>query len=151
MLRRSAGHGSRVPRGGPDPRRVRLLALLGVVACAVVLPLAVASAGQVGDLSGTDDALPRGDDKMPSAAPARSPLVLGPGLATAAHRGPEITSPGGVEAPTCVVTRCEDTWARTYYRNATGRSGRRPDPHGPGRAHRTDALRADRRWGTGDL
>ncbi|MFD4970324.1 hypothetical protein [Streptomyces sp. NPDC058424] len=126
MLRRSAGPGSRVPRGGPDPRRVRLLALLGVVGCAVVLPLAGASAGQVGERSGTDTrsavrSLPPGDDKMPSAAPARSPLVLGLGLATAARCGPEITSPDGVETQTCVLIQGQDTWARTYYRNATGR------------------------------
>ncbi|MFI1290694.1 hypothetical protein ACH4VM_19855 [Streptomyces sp. NPDC020792] len=122
MLRRSAGPGNRVPRGGPDPRRVRLLALLGVIGCAVVMPLAGASAGQVGDWSGTGArSLPPGDDKMPSAAPARSPLVLGLGLATAVRCGPEITSPDGVEAQTCVLTQGQDTWARTYYRNATGR------------------------------
>ncbi|MFJ2718900.1 hypothetical protein [Streptomyces sp. NPDC087437] len=122
MLRRSAGPGSRVPRGGPDPRRVRLLALLGVIGCAVVMPLAGASAGQVGDQSGTGArSLPPGDDKMPSAAPTRSPLVLGLGLATAARCGPEITSPDGVEAQTCVLTQGQDTWARTYHRNATGR------------------------------
>ncbi|MGW3508257.1 hypothetical protein [Streptomyces sp. NPDC000994] len=126
MLRRSAGPGGRVPRGGPDPQRVRLLAFLGVVGCAVVLPLAGASAGQVGDRSGTDArsavrSLPPGDDKMPSAAPARSPLVLGLGLATAARCGPEITSPDGVEAQTCVLIQGQDTWARTYYRNTTGR------------------------------
>ncbi|MDJ1136183.1 hypothetical protein [Streptomyces iconiensis] len=33
--------------------------------------------------------------------------------------GPEITSPEGVEAQTCVLTEGRDTWARTYYRNAT--------------------------------
>lgn len=38
--------------------------------------------------------------------------------------GPEITSPEGVEAQTCVLTEGGDTWARTYYRNATnGRLG----------------------------
>ncbi|MFF9122429.1 hypothetical protein ACF09J_03855 [Streptomyces sp. NPDC014889] len=125
MLCPPAGPGSRVPGGGPDPRRVRLLALLGVVGCALVLPLAGASAGQVGERSGGDArsavrVLP-GDDKMPSAAPARSPRVLGLGLATAARCGPEVTSPGGVEAQTCVLTQGGDTWARTYYRNAPGR------------------------------
>jgi hypothetical protein len=34
--------------------------------------------------------------------------------------GPELASPGGVEAQTCVLTRSGLTWARTYYRNATG-------------------------------
>ncbi|MEW2630164.1 hypothetical protein AB0903_00495 [Streptomyces sp. NPDC048389] len=34
--------------------------------------------------------------------------------------GPELASPGGVDAQTCVLTRAGLTWARTYYRNATG-------------------------------
>ncbi|MFE9169327.1 hypothetical protein ACFYNZ_07340 [Streptomyces kebangsaanensis] len=127
MLRHCGGHGSRTPpRGGPGPRRVRLLALLAVVAGAVALPLAVASAGQVGDRSPAAARpavrpLPRGDDKVPSAGPGRSPLLLGLGLATAARCGPEVTSPDGVEAQTCVLTQGQDTWARTYYRNTTGR------------------------------
>jgi len=94
------------------------------VACAVALPLAVASAGQVGDdvraavrPSGQDRS---SDDKVPSAAPSRSPLVLGLGLATAARCGPELTSADGIEAQTCVLTQGEETWARTYYRNVTG-------------------------------
>ncbi|MFJ5308102.1 hypothetical protein [Streptomyces sp. NPDC088350] len=111
---------------------VRLLALAGVAVCAVALPLAVASAGPVrdeghavvrslvhsSDSSGSSD----GDAKEASAAPspARSPLTLGLGLATAARCGPELSSPDGVEAQTCVMTQGEDTWARTYYRNATG-------------------------------
>ncbi|MEU6809605.1 hypothetical protein ABZ920_11460 [Streptomyces sp. NPDC046831] len=103
----------------------RLLALAGAVTCAVVLPLAVASAGPAGN-GGRADArpaapsLPEADDKMPSAAPSASPRLLGLGLATAARCGPEASSPGGVQAQTCVLTRGEDTWARTYYRNTTG-------------------------------
>ncbi|MDX3308991.1 hypothetical protein P1S61_07745 [Streptomyces sp. ME08-AFT2] len=174
---------------------LRLLALGGVVACAVALPLAMASAGPAGEDGrpsdradvhaadrrspgaageqaagtigerpadaadrragaaggrggagaagdapgtqrtegaeaaeghrGTDGNAGRGadgaDPKAPSAAPSR-PLVLGLGLATAARCGPELTSPEGVEAQTCVLSRGEDTWARTYYRNATGRA-----------------------------
>ncbi|MFD4602868.1 hypothetical protein ACFWPQ_33195 [Streptomyces sp. NPDC058464] len=100
----------------PSDPRLRLLALVGVMVCAVVLPLTVASAGQVGDAAvhrARND-----DEKLP--APVRSPLVLGLGLATAARCGPELTSPDGVEAQTCVMTQGADTWARTYYRNATG-------------------------------
>ncbi|MET8078265.1 hypothetical protein [Streptomyces sp. NPDC005303] len=150
---------------------LRLLALSGAVVCAVALPLAVASAGQVGggrtvvrDLvrvpgassavrpsgaasaaasavrpysasSGASSAVrPSADSsaarpsaaddysaddyKAPLADPGRSPLLLG--LATAARCGPELTSPDGVEAQTCVLTQGEETWARTYYRNATG-------------------------------
>ncbi|MFJ4558088.1 hypothetical protein ACIP4Q_18605 [Streptomyces massasporeus] len=66
---------------------------------------------------------PRTDDKAPGAhepsAVAHLP-VLGPGLSTAVHCGPELSSPDGIEAQTCVVTQGAQTWARTYYRNATG-------------------------------
>ncbi|MEU5594077.1 hypothetical protein [Streptomyces sp. NPDC020298] len=123
---------------------VRLLALAGVVACAVALPLTVASAGQVGEArraavrtseradataSGADAAAPGADATVPGAdakdpstapTPVRSPLLLGLGLATAARCGPELTSPDGVEAQTCVMAQGAETWARTYYRNATG-------------------------------
>ncbi|MGW3955172.1 hypothetical protein ACWEKM_30505 [Streptomyces sp. NPDC004752] len=123
---------------------VRLLALAGVVACAVALPLAVASAGPVGDGGGTavrrsaqeaaygspyEPSYDRGlgdrhdDEKASSAAAGRDPELLGPGLATAttaARCGPELSSPDGIEAQTCVLTQGADTWARTYYRNATG-------------------------------
>ncbi|WP_395361683.1 hypothetical protein ACHGLA_18610 [Streptomyces sp. YH02] len=37
------------------------------------------------------------------------------------HCGPELASPEGVEAQTCVLAEGSDTWGRTYYRNATGR------------------------------
>ncbi|MFD3377184.1 MULTISPECIES: hypothetical protein [unclassified Streptomyces] len=122
------------------------------------LPLAVASAGPVGDVDSaaprtsedgsrassdgsraSDDAVrasgARGSDDAPAAAvgragapeapeprsaPSESPLTLGLGLATAARCGPELASPDGIEAQTCVLTQGEDTWARTYYRNATG-------------------------------
>ena len=127
----------------------RLLALAGVAVCAVALPLAVASAGQVGDEqrppargagrpsadahgavhpsapADTREALPpraRTGAKIPSAEPAGSSRLLGVGLATAARCGPELTSPDGVEAQTCVLTQGEDNWARTYYRNVTGES-----------------------------
>ncbi|MEU3603872.1 hypothetical protein AB0E83_00150 [Streptomyces sp. NPDC035033] len=35
--------------------------------------------------------------------------------------GPELASPEGVEAQTCVLAEGPDVWARAYYRNATGR------------------------------
>ncbi|GAB2874609.1 hypothetical protein GCM10027074_48070 [Streptomyces deserti] len=117
--------------------------------CAVALPLAVASAGSVSSgrsgPSARDEAgavrasapgpvrksapgsardavrnSPRGDDKAPSAAPGSSPLPLGLGLSTAVRCGPYLSSPDGIEAQTCVLTQGADTWARTYYRNATG-------------------------------
>ncbi|WP_435854066.1 hypothetical protein [Streptomyces misionensis] len=93
-----------------------------VVTAAVVLPLTVASAGQVGDVGEAlvPGVLRHGDAKDPSAAPSDS--LLGLGLATAARCGPQLSSPAGVEAQTCVLTQGADTWARTYYRNATGSS-----------------------------
>ncbi|TWV29509.1 hypothetical protein FRZ03_37795 [Streptomyces misionensis] len=91
-----------------------------MVTAAVVLPLTVASAGQVGEVGETlvPGMLRHGDAKDPSAAPSDS--LLGLGLATAARCGPQLTAPAGVEAQTCVLTQGADTWARTYYRNATG-------------------------------
>lgn len=38
----------------------------------------------------------------------------------AARCGPELVAPEGVEAQTCVMTEGGETWARAYYRNATG-------------------------------
>ncbi|WP_329300576.1 hypothetical protein [Streptomyces sp. NBC_00659] len=97
------------------------MALAGVVVFVLALPLAVASAGPVGD-DGSSSArgTGAGDDRPPSPGPRRSPPLLGLGLATAARCGPELSSPDGVEAQTCVLTQGEETWARTYYRNATG-------------------------------
>ncbi|MEU6285117.1 hypothetical protein [Streptomyces sp. NPDC047028] len=136
MLRIPGGHGARAAhRSGPDPRRLRLLALAGVVVAAVALPLAVASAGPVGDtgrapngtaasrnaVRNSERAESPGDAKLPAAG-GTSPLVLGLGLATAARCGPQLTSPDGVEAQTCVLTQGEDTWGRTYYRNTSGKA-----------------------------
>lgn len=102
------------------------------MACAVALPLAVASAGPADDEerpSGHTSRTsarpsvrpsPAADAKAPSAEPTGSPLLLDLGLATAVRCGPELTSPEGIEAQTCVLTQGEATWARTYFRNATG-------------------------------
>ncbi|MGV9645154.1 hypothetical protein ACWDVU_31875 [Streptomyces sp. NPDC003333] len=130
--------GKRAPsshRRGPHQRRVRLIALASVAAAAIALPLAWAAAGQVVEAgrstadapakdaparSSRDGAAhpsPRADAKAPSVAPSG---LLGLGIATAVRCGPELTSPEGVEAQTCVLTQGEETWARTYYRNATG-------------------------------
>ncbi|MET9821588.1 MULTISPECIES: hypothetical protein [Streptomyces] len=131
--RRGARESGGAARGGPGRRRIRLYGLVGVVVCAVVLPFAVASAGPSGDADATvpatvpllsrggDGKAPGGAERAPArAAPTRSPLPPGPALA--ARCGPELTSPAGVEAQTCVLTRGTETWARTYYRNITGSS-----------------------------
>ncbi|GLX49772.1 hypothetical protein Shyhy01_27220 [Streptomyces hygroscopicus subsp. hygroscopicus] len=110
--------------GRADPRRLHLVGLVCAVTAAVVVPLTVASAGQVRDVGAAlvPGALGHGDAKDPSAAPGGSPGLLGLGLATAARCGPRLGSPRGIEAQTCVLTQGADTWARTYYRNATGTS-----------------------------
>ncbi|WP_416970097.1 hypothetical protein [Streptomyces sp. 4F14] len=105
---------------------LRLLALGATALCAVALPLTLASAGPAGEEGNVlDDAVravvPARDDPRP-AVPSRPARLLGLGGASAARCGPELTSPDGVEAQTCVLTQGEDTWARTYYRNATGRA-----------------------------
>ncbi|AMW11510.1 hypothetical protein A4E84_19650 [Streptomyces qaidamensis] len=62
---------------------------------------------------------PRTVGKAPGASVPGRPL-LGQGLSTAVRCGPGLSSPDGIEAQTCVVTQGAETWARTYYRNATG-------------------------------
>ncbi|NUT30605.1 MAG: hypothetical protein HOV84_32600 [Streptomyces sp.] len=112
--------------------KIHLFALAGVVVGAVALPLAVASAGPVGEQDRAHGHTsrtaarpsvppsPAPDAKGPAVGPVESPLLLGLGLATATRCGPELTSPEGIEAQTCVLTQGAETWARTYFRNATG-------------------------------
>ncbi|CAL9531298.1 hypothetical protein [Streptomyces sp. enrichment culture] len=89
-------------------------------ASAATSPAAGGAAAEPGDRFGlASGVLSQGADRVADeGAPARSPLPPGPALA--ARCGPELTSPAGVEAQTCVLTRGAETWARTYYRNATG-------------------------------
>ncbi|GAA0499913.1 hypothetical protein GCM10009544_67280 [Streptomyces stramineus] len=110
---------------------LRMVALASAVALAIVLPLAVATAGPtglmrpekaqgkprgaVGERPGAAVALP--DEPGASPSPARA---ADPGPRRSVRCGPELTSPEGVEAQTCVLEQGTDTWARTYYRNATG-------------------------------
>ncbi|WP_405658369.1 hypothetical protein [Streptomyces sp. RK9] len=131
------------PRPAVNPR---LLALLGVVAVAVLVPLAGASAGPVLHDSVRRDPVLHDDAKQPAgaksstahspsastapsrpqdkpgapAAPARPAHDAAPPREATARCGPELSSPHGVEAQTCVLSQADDTWARTYYRNATG-------------------------------
>ncbi|TLS39628.1 hypothetical protein FE633_45905 [Streptomyces montanus] len=77
--------------------------------------------GVDGERSEADDRLSGADEPSEKQlAPRRSPLALDLGFTTTARCGPELASPGGIEAQTCVLTQERDTWARTYYRNATG-------------------------------
>jgi len=92
---------------------------MGLVAAVAVLPLAMASAGPVGDADRAVVPPPAQDDgaKLPAPSPSRLPVL---GLATAARCGPQLSSDDGVEAQTCVLAQGRDTWARTYFRNTTG-------------------------------
>ncbi|MET8474030.1 hypothetical protein ABZY90_08270 [Streptomyces sp. NPDC006422] len=76
---------------------------------------------------GANAAEKRAVDAKPDDAPADRPkgatspsLLTGLGLTTEAHCGPQLSAPDGIEAQTCVLVQGHDTWARTYYRNATG-------------------------------
>ncbi|MET9360041.1 hypothetical protein ABZX93_03875 [Streptomyces sp. NPDC006632] len=99
-------------------QHLRVAGLTAVVVGAVLLPL-VASAGPAGgpeELTAADDA------KSPLThvlARANKPLPRSVREA-AAHCGPALVSPEGIEAQTCVLSGGRDAWGRTYYRNATG-------------------------------
>ncbi|WP_326689334.1 MULTISPECIES: hypothetical protein [unclassified Streptomyces] len=69
----------------------------------------------------TENGAARDEGKSPSGLDVPEPAgrADGRGSRPASSCGPEIASPEGVEAQTCVLTEDEDTWARTYYRNAT--------------------------------
>ncbi|MFE0651636.1 hypothetical protein ACFVZH_23910 [Streptomyces sp. NPDC059534] len=127
-----------------SPVNLRVVGLGAAVTVAVLLPL-VAMAGPTGDPvrpSGAGDAK-AGDllgglglGSRTRTSPARgasaatspsavSPSVTSPSAVTAGVErvtrcGPELASPDGVEAQTCVLAEGPDVWARTYYRNAAG-------------------------------
>ncbi|WP_306324029.1 MULTISPECIES: hypothetical protein [unclassified Streptomyces] len=60
------------------------------------------------------------DGKTSRQESGKPSLLTGLGLTTEAHCGPQLAAPEGIEAQTCVLIHGRDTWARTYYRNATG-------------------------------
>ncbi|MEV7682375.1 hypothetical protein AB0O64_28065 [Streptomyces sp. NPDC088341] len=63
-------------------------------------------------------------------------------VCTAERYGPEVASPEGIEARTCVLTEGRGTRARTGYRNAPGGELRAVLSLMGARTHRTDTLRA---------
>ncbi|TJZ50276.1 hypothetical protein FCH28_23580 [Streptomyces piniterrae] len=118
----------------PHPR---LIALAGTVVLAVAVPLAAATAGPADGL--TSDTRPdraaertKTDKSVkPAAARGAGDTVAGKVLADlglpllpegrrTTRCGPELASPQGIEAQTCVLAERGLTWARTYYRNPTG-------------------------------
>lgn len=117
------------PRGA----NLRMLALAGAVALVVVLPLAAASAGPAGPAGRERTGPGKGPADRPRGAVRDAPVAASgprpagralplPGVqdANIAQCGPELSSPAGLEAQTCVLEQSHETWGRTYYRNATG-------------------------------
>lgn len=101
---------------------LRMIALTSVIALAVVLPLAAATAGPAGPAGPPARTAPsdkRSDQRSDEAHSVPRVTATGsPRSVTAC--GPQLASPEGVQAQTCTIVAAGDTWARTYYRNATG-------------------------------
>ncbi|WRZ54713.1 hypothetical protein OG622_25420 [Streptomyces sp. NBC_01314] len=108
------------PGGGPD-ERAGGVGEAAEKSSGRVDPKAGGTGGPDGRTTGGADAEDAAADTAEDDAARSSRPLLGLGLATAARCGPELTSPDGIEAQTCVLTQGDQTWARTYYRNATGR------------------------------
>ncbi len=114
---------------------LRMIALASTVALAVALPLAAATAGPAESERSAPDGFataPQSDGQTPvraglpgaPSAGARTGAGTGAAQMAAGHRkahcGPELASPEGVEAQTCVLAEGGRSWARTYYRNTSG-------------------------------
>ncbi|MET3982388.1 hypothetical protein [Streptomyces sp. PvR034] len=106
---------------------LRLIGIGAGVLIILSLPLAGAIAGP--DLAARDDGKGggllsslglsdpsgrRGGSKPAPPGPAEQPR-------TDARCGPELSSPQGIEAQTCVLTGEGQSWGRSYYRNTSGR------------------------------
>ncbi|GHG24889.1 hypothetical protein GCM10018791_45710 [Streptomyces zaomyceticus] len=107
---------------GTGPRAERAsVPEAGVAPSAPVVPSAGAAPEASAGASGAPAAAPAAE---PAVDPAAGPAPASPGSPGSPERatrcGPELASPEGVEAQTCVLAEGPDTWARTYYRNATG-------------------------------
>ncbi|MCX5606765.1 MULTISPECIES: hypothetical protein [unclassified Streptomyces] len=119
---------------------LRLIGIGTGVLIILSLPLAGAIAGP--DFAGQDDgkgsglfsALGLSDSSRTSpTAPARPAAPEGPAAGpeqpgpveqprTDSRCGPELSSPHGVEAQTCILVGEGRTWGRSYYRNTSGRA-----------------------------
>ncbi|MCP3754956.1 hypothetical protein [Streptomyces sp. TBY4] len=114
---------------------LRLIGIGAGVLIILSLPLAGAIAGP--DFAGRSDGKGGGllstfglghpsRDASASRTPSPAAAPAGPGPAeqprTDARCGPELSSPQGVEAQTCVLSGEGRTWGRSYYRNTSGRA-----------------------------
>ncbi|WP_446039364.1 hypothetical protein [Streptomyces sp. SID1121] len=120
---------------------LRAIGLTAVVVCTALLPFAASAGPASGPAPLPRSPAPSTAPSHPLPLPLPLPLpashltgidgspaagdrpVAGGGAAvrTAERCGPEVASPEGIEAQSCVLSGGRDTWARTYYRNATGR------------------------------
>ncbi|MDI9884874.1 hypothetical protein QMZ92_10830 [Streptomyces sp. HNM0645] len=104
----------------------RLTGLALAVVCAALLPLAASAAPGGADATANGKRVGRSASVAGMYAPRgprqASEVVHGAAGArrTSEHCGPEVISPHGIEAQTCVLADGPDAWARTYYRNVTG-------------------------------
>ncbi|MFE3068944.1 hypothetical protein [Streptomyces sp. NPDC059247] len=101
--------------GGADAKPGGLLTGLGLVPRTTGSSKVSDSAGASG-ASGSAGAL--GASAPGGAASSGTSVAEVPERVT--RCGPELASPDGVEAQTCVLSEGPDLWARTYYRNASG-------------------------------
>jgi hypothetical protein len=137
------------PRRPTSASHFPLSVLVCTVVLAVALPLAAATAGPApaspaeGAVTAVSSPPPqRLQAAEPGTAPderaggrsGKSPAEQGGAARSpSASCGSELTSPEGLTAQTCVMSEGPDTWARTYYSNAThtplraALSLRRPD------------------------
>ncbi|MFE9930381.1 hypothetical protein [Streptomyces sp. NPDC005533] len=116
---------------------LRLIGIGAGVLIILSLPLAGAIAGP--DFAGQDDGKGGGlfstlglsdSPRTSPTAPARpAGAAVEPGKPgpveqprTDSRCGPEVSSPHGVEAQTCVLVGEGRTWGRSYYRNTSGRA-----------------------------
>ncbi|WP_433546746.1 hypothetical protein ACQPZG_17850 [Streptomyces sp. CA-294286] len=103
-----------------------MLGLSSVVVFTVLLPFAGASAGPAEPAGAPADPVQAAPASVqegttgPAAGVAADDPKAGRPERAHAQCGPEVASPEGVEAQTCVLTEGRGSWARTYYRNATG-------------------------------
>ncbi|MEV6956174.1 hypothetical protein [Streptomyces sp. NPDC051183] len=116
---------------------LRLIGIGAGVLIILSLPLAGAIAGP--DFAGQGDgkgggvlsSLGLADPEPGRSAPEPSPSAAAPEPArpgppeqprTDSRCGPELSSPQGVEAQTCILVGEGQTWGRSYYRNTSGRA-----------------------------
>ncbi|WP_030292487.1 hypothetical protein [Streptomyces katrae] len=122
---------------------LRLIGISAGVLIILSLPLAGAIAGP--DFAGQDDGkgggllsslgladptrgsrtpAPGAPSAQQAAPPQAGPQQPGPSAQprTDSRCGPELSSPQGVEAQTCILAGEGRTWGRSYYRNTSGRA-----------------------------